>query len=68
MDEYIKDETIKEYILDNEKDIIDIFEQENCHNIRTLIFALVAIEKFCRVIKGIEFSPLDYINEEKKKF
>lgn len=67
VDEYIKDETIKEYILDNEKDIIDIFEQENCHNIRTLIFALVAIEKFCRVIKGIEFSPLDYINEEKKK-
>ncbi len=64
---YIKEEKTIEYLLQNKQQIVNIFEEKGHHNIRTLIFGLIAFDKFYNIIKDIEFEPNVYVKDELKK-
>lgn len=67
MDKYIENKNVKKYVLENKDEIVSTFIEERCHNIRTVIFALIAFEKFWWVLEGIKTSLVDYLNEEKNR-
>ncbi len=61
---YIKNSGNKEYLLANKQKIVNMFEEKRHYNIRTLIFALIAFDKFYDVIMSIEYEKHEYIEEE----
>lgn len=67
IDRYIKNEKVKAYLSEKKEMIVNVFENESYHNIRTLIFALIAFEKFYNVIDEIEFETRKYIDNELNK-
>lgn len=64
IDEYIKEDKTKQYLLEHKQKIVNIFEAQRHYNIRTLIFGLIAFDKFYSIADGIEFEPHTYIESE----
>ena len=64
VDKYILTSEVKEYLKVNKQKIVNIFNEKKYHNIRTLIFSLIAFEKFYNIINSIEFNPSTYIENE----
>jgi len=61
---YIKDETTKERLIANKDLVVDTFYAKKHHNIRTLIFSLMATEKIFATISEIHFEPARFIEEQ----
>ncbi len=61
---YIKDETTKERLVANKELVVDAFFAKKHHNIRTLIFSLMATEKIFATISEIHFEPAKFIEEQ----
>lgn len=66
-EKFIKEEKVKKYLILNKQKIVNIFEEKRHYNIRTLIFALIAFEKFYTIINMIQFECYDYISRELDK-
>lgn len=64
---YIKVENTKKYLISNKQKIVNIFEDIKHYNIRTLIFAIIAFEKFHNIISDIQYEIQEYINQEIEK-
>lgn len=64
IEKFIKEEKIKKYLISNNQKVVNIFEEKRHYNIRTLIFALVAFEKFYIIIDAIPFEIHEYIAHE----
>lgn len=64
MEKFIKDEKAKQYLISNKQKIVNIFEEKKHYNIRTLIFALIAFEKFYIIIDALTFEDHKYIVHE----
>lgn len=64
IDEYIKEDKTKQYLLEHKQKIVNIFEAQRHYNIRTLIFGLIAFDKFYSIADGIEFELHTYIESE----
>lgn len=64
IDKYIMEDKTKDYLLEHKQKIINIFEQKRHYNIRTLIFGLIAFDKFYGIVDAIEFEPHMYIEYE----
>lgn len=54
----------KEYLLENKQKIVNIFEDSKHYNIRTLIFGVIAFDKFYNICQRIEFESYEYIEQE----
>lgn len=67
VEKYVKDEKAKENLKSNKQIVLNIFENQNHHNIRTLIFGMIAYEKFFSIIGDIDFEPDQYLKEQKEK-
>lgn len=64
IDNYVLGNEAKEYLLTRKQRIVNIFEEKRHYNIRTLIFALIAFDKFDSIIESIENEPREYIEDE----
>lgn len=64
VEKYIKEKKAKDYLISNRQKIVNIFEEKRHYNIRTLIFALIAFEKFYIIIDAITFEEHKYIAHE----
>lgn len=64
LNNYVKNEKSKDYLLANKQKIVNIFEDNKHYNIRTLIFSVIAFDKFVKIIAGIEFAERKYIDDE----
>lgn len=64
VEKFIKEKKVKDYLISNKQKIVNIFEEKRHYNIRTLIFALIAFEKFYIVIDAIAFEEHKYISRE----
>lgn len=55
-EKYIRDDNVRDYLheKENKKRIIEAFIDDNNYNLRTLIFALTAFEKFAITILGLD--------------
>ena len=51
VDNIIKDKNIRRYLLEKQDVVMGIFSEKTCYNVRILIFALIAFEKFYMIIK-----------------
>ena len=51
-------------MISNKQKIVNIFEEKRHYNIRTLIFALIAFEKFYVIIDAIPFEAHEYVMHE----
>ena len=67
VEKYVEDEKAKESLRSNKQVILNIFENQKHHNIRTLIFGIIAYEKFFGIIENITFEPSQYVEEQKEK-
>lgn len=67
-DKYIKDELVKEFLIDNKYPVINTFNERNHLNLRTLIFALISFEKIylVKIINKNEYDS-ESIDEIRKK-
>lgn len=61
---FIKEDDPKKYLISNKQKIVNIFEEKRHYNIRTLIFALIAFEKFYTIIAAISFEISEYVVHE----
>lgn len=61
---FIKEESTKKYLISNKQKIVNIFEEKRHYNIRTLIFALIAFEKFYVIINAIPLEFNKYVAHE----
>lgn len=57
---YIKDEAVRNYLFNKKQMIVNLFEDKQHYNIRTLIFSLIAFEKIYKVADEIIFEPKVY--------
>lgn len=64
VEKFIKEKKVKDYLISNKQKIVNIFEEKRHYNIRTLIFALIAFEKFYIIIDAIAFEEHKYISRE----
>lgn len=64
VEKYIYDGDAKDYLLKNKQIIVNLFEEKSHYNIRTLIFALMAFERFYQVLKSLEFKETKYKEEQ----
>lgn len=64
IEKFIKEEAPKKYLISNKQKIVNIFEEKRHYNIRTLIFALIAFEKFYIIIDAIPFEFHQYVTHE----
>lgn len=64
IEKFIKEDAPKKYLISNKQKIVNIFEEKRHYNIRTLIFALIAFEKFYIIINAISFEFSKYIEHE----
>ena len=64
VEKFIKEKKVKDYLISNKQKIVNIFEEKRHYNIRTLIFALIAFEKFYIIIDAITFEEHKYISRE----
>lgn len=64
INKFIIKDNPKSYLIANKQKIVNIFEEKRHYNIRTLIFGLIAFEKFYNIIDDIEFEPQEYIEHE----
>ncbi|WP_346880583.1 P-loop NTPase fold protein [Clostridium sp. UBA3061] len=67
VEKYVEDEQTKEQLNNYKQVVLEIFEKNQHHNIRTLIFALMAYERFFVILDTIDFEPKKYLNEQKEK-
>lgn len=67
IEKFIKKEAPKNYLISNKQIIVNIFEEKRHYNIRTLIFALIAFEKFYIIIDAIPFEFHEYVVHELDK-
>ena len=67
IEKFIKEEAPKKYLISNKQKIVNIFEEKRHYNIRTLIFALIAFEKFYIIIDAIPFEFHKYVAHELDK-
>lgn len=67
VEKYVKSKKSKEQLKNYEKTVLEIFERNQHHNIRTLIFALMAYERFFEILDTINFEPQKYLQEQKDK-
>lgn len=61
---YANNETTREKLNDNKELVIEIFENRQHCNIRTLIFAIVAYERLFLTISKIDFKPIKFIEDQ----
>lgn len=61
---YTNSDNARRYLLTKKQKTVNLFEEKRHKNIRTLIFGLIAFEKFYTVADAIEFEPHSYIEEE----
>lgn len=64
IEKFIKEDAPKKYLISNKQKIVNIFEEKRHYNIRTLIFALIAFEKFYIIIDAIPFEFHEYVEHE----
>lgn len=62
---YVVCESVRIYINSQKQVILTIFESKQHHNIRTLIFAVMALDKLLEVAEKITFQPQKYIDIQK---
>ena len=71
IDTYIRIPEAKKYLKNNKQKIVNIFNERKYYNIRTLIFSVIAFEKFYMIINSnsmnFEFDSGIYIAEEIEK-
>lgn len=63
-EKFIRKDSLKEYLKINKQKIVNIFEEKKHYNIRTLIFALIAFEKFYDIIDAIQVESEEYVKYE----
>ena len=56
-----------DYLYLHKNDILSIFERKNHHNIRTLIYAMMALDKILEAVDKIDFHLQKYIDIQKKQ-
>lgn len=64
---YVKYEKAKTQLDSNKQVVLDIFEKKQHYNIRTLIFGMMAYEKFFEILDAITFDPPKYLQEQKEQ-
>lgn len=64
VEKYIYIEKAKKYLLEQKDSIVNLFHEKKHYNIRTLIFGIMAFEKFYDVLDKIEFQPQSYKDEQ----
>ena len=60
VNQYVVANGAKQYLFENAELVLSSFEKHNHKNIRTLIFALLAFERFFEVVCKIHFEPRSY--------
>lgn len=63
----INNKQTKHYVFEKSAQILSAFEKKKHNNLRTLIFALIAFEKFDIIIQDIKHNYIDGINEQREK-
>ncbi|MBZ9623652.1 KAP family NTPase [Clostridium sp. FP2] len=66
IEKYMVDKT-KTQLLISKQDILDIFKNQQHYNIRTLIFGMMAYEKFYNILDTINFDSPQYLQEQKER-
>lgn len=64
VEKYIDSKKIKEYLLKHKDIIADLFCEKKHYNIRTLIFGIMAFEKFYDLLDKLVFEPQVYKDEQ----
>ena len=64
VEKFIREDNPKKYLISNKQKIVNIFEEKRHYNLRTLIFAIIAFEKFYSIIDAIPFEVHQYIEQE----
>ena len=64
---YVVNQSVREYLNSQKQIILTIFENKQHYNIRTLIFAIMALDKLLEVVDKIDFQPQKYIDIQKKQ-
>lgn len=64
---YVVNESEREYLNAEKELILTIFERKQHYNIRTLIFAVMALDKLLKIIEKITFQPQEYIGIQKRQ-
>ena len=67
VEKYVEDEKTKKQLQNSKQIVLDIFENKQHHNIRTLIFGIMAYEKFFIILDKINFASPQYLQEHKEK-
>lgn len=62
---YVINKSVHEYLKSQKEMILIIFEKKQHHNIRTLIFVVMALDKLLEVVENITFQPQKYIDIQK---
>ena len=60
---YIKDNSSEEYIKGNKDLILNLFEEENHYNLRTLIFAIISFERINMILQE-KIPYCDYLKQQ----
>lgn len=63
---YVKDEETKMQLNNKKSIVLGIFEEQHHNNIRTLIFGVMAYERFFKIINEIDFDA-QYLQDHKDK-
>lgn len=66
IDKYVNDKKTKKQLKVDKQVVVDIFEKKQHYNIRTLIFGIMAYERFFKICDTITSNPPKYLNEHKK--
>ncbi len=67
IEKYITNPKAQKYLTNKTDTIVSIFEEKRHYNLRTMIFAIISFEKLFTVLDQIDFSPAEYIEEQKDK-
>lgn len=67
VEEYVKSQKAKEYILQMKESVLSVFQRNNHTNIRTFIFALIAFDKFECIFNESYNNETRYLEEQKKQ-
>lgn len=67
LEKHVREETVKLQLKNSKQVILDIFEKKKHRNIRTLIFGIMAYEKFCGILDSIVVEDNIYLKNQKEK-